>query len=75
MVKIHLSNQDLLAQKLTCFLISRRKRCWYSLEVPRGGAANDYPLYMFSSGNKRPVSHYMIISIPISAKACSRTIN
>ena len=37
--------------------------------MPRGGASDDYPIYMFSSGNKRTISHYMIISIPISAKA------
>ena len=36
------------------FLISPRKHMlWYSLEMPRRGASNEYPQHMFSWRNKK----------------------
>ena len=58
MVKIHLSKQDLLARKLSFFLISQRTHicCGYSLEAPYWGASNEYyPQHMFSSRNKKNI--------------------
>ena len=54
MVKIILSNQDLLARKLTFFLFLKENTCCvYSLEAPQWGTSNEYPQYMFSSRNKK----------------------
>ena len=54
MVKIHLSNQDLLARKLTFFFFLEEDICcWYSSEVPQGGTFYEYPQYMFSLRNKK----------------------
>ena len=54
MVKIHLSNQDLLARKLSFFLFLKENICCgYSLEAPHWGASNEYPQHMFSVRNKK----------------------
>ena len=48
MVKIHLSNQDLLALKLTFFLfLEENICCGYSLEAPQWGASSKYPQHVF----------------------------
>ena len=47
-LKIHLSNQDSLARKLTYFLFFKENLCsGDSLEAPQWGASNDYPSHMF----------------------------
>ena len=62
MVKIHLSNQDLLAQKLTFFLFLKENICCgYSLEAPHLAASKEYPQHMFSLRNKKNI--YLIIWI------------
>ena len=56
MVKIHLSNQNLLARKLTFFLfLEGNICCGYSLEVPHRGTSNEYPQHMFSLRKKEHI--------------------
>ena len=45
------------------FLISQRKRCEYSLQVPRRGASNEYH-NMFSLRNKKDVSSFRMKKVP-----------
>ena len=62
MIKIHLSSQDLLAQKLTFFLfLIENICCGYSLEVSQRGTSNEYPKHMFPLKNKKNM--YLIIWI------------
>ena len=68
MVKIYLSNQNLLAPKLTFSLyIEENICCGYSLEVPHRGTSNEYPQHMFSSRNKKNI--YLIIWILFLARS------
>ena len=47
------------------FLISQRKHIlWYSLEVPRRGASNEYPQHMFLSRNKKDISIFRMKKAP-----------
>ena len=59
MVKIHLSNQDLFAQKLTFFIFLEDNICHvYSLEVPRLGTSDEYLHHVFSLTYKiKSMSH------------------
>ena len=48
MVKIYLSNQNLLAGKLTFSLfLEENICCGNSLEVPHRGTSNEYPQHIF----------------------------
>ena len=38
--------------------------CGYSLEVPRRGASNEYPQYMFSSRKKKDISIFWMKKVP-----------
>ena len=67
LVHIQVNSQNPLAQlrfscpKIDIFLISRRKRCGYSLEAPHRGTSNENPQPMFSLRNKKSI--YRIIWI------------
>ena len=37
---------------------------WYSLEVPRRSASNEYPQHMFSSRNKNNISNFRMKKAP-----------
>ena len=47
MVKIHLSKQDLLAQKLTFFLFLEEKHVLWLLTGSAWGTSDEYPQYVF----------------------------
>ena len=55
MVKIHLSNQDLLAQKLTLFLFLKENILWVLIRSASVGTSNEYPQYVFFE-KKKPAS-------------------
>ena len=47
------------------FLISRQLHMlWYSLEVPRQGASNEYPQHMFLLRNKKDISIFRMKKLP-----------
>ena len=70
MVKIHLSNQNLLTRKLTFFLFLEGNICCrYSLEVPHRGTSNEYPQDMFSLRNKEHIYIYLIFWILFLARS------
>ena len=60
-VKIHFSNQDLLARKLILFLFLEENRCCgYSLEAPY-----EYPQLMFSMKNKKKYVYHNLATLLI----------
>ena len=76
MLKIHLSNQDLLAAKIDLFslFLEENIRCGYSLEAPRRGASNEYPQRMFSSRNEKYICLIIwILFLARDMNYCPRT--
>ena len=67
MVKIHLSNQNLLARKIDVFLfLEENICCGYTLEASQRGAFSEYPQHEFSLRNKKNI--YLIIWILFLAR-------